>query len=60
MTPQERAAAALLDEFLRPGIEAQFIRDCCVDRPYKLPRPRPSKPLSKADIDLLRQLRNDT
>ena len=43
MTKQEQEDADRLYEFLRPGIEAKFIRECCVDRPYKLPRVRPIK-----------------
>lgn len=43
MTPEEKIEIKRLNDFLRPGIEAQFKRDCCVKRPYKLPRNRPDR-----------------
>lgn len=42
MTAKEQADADRLYEFLRPGIEAKFIRESCVDKPYKTPRIRPT------------------
>ena len=41
MMKQVREETDRLNEFIRPGIEAQFKRECCVDRPYKIPRRRP-------------------